>query len=217
LLPAVNETLFSRTAKAPMRSSSACDVVVVDAVVIEVPLFAPLAVLSSRPDPETKPENSSALIALGATCPENVTVIASPLTSAVPTVAEKMTARALPELEFVTSASLVYEFPRLSAQDTVTFDESIASSTMTVLPAATPAAGTVTAIVVLLLVPSELVPITLTNAGAADAGAAVTDIAIAKTSAMPTRELVRADAGIDPCMTGRPSAKLIPLFAPLNY
>src|SRR5204863_6502268 len=99
---------------------------------------------------------------------------------------------------------------------TVTFDESIASSTMTVLPAATPAAGTVTAIVVLLLVPSELVPITLTKAGAAHAGAAVTAIAIAKTSAM-TRELDRADAGIDPCMTGRQRAKLIPLFAALNH
>ncbi len=76
---------------------------------IGLPLFVAFAVLSSRLEPEITPENSRALRALATIAVENVTVMVSPLTSAVVAVVENTTERA-PVIDepFVASASLVY-------------------------------------------------------------------------------------------------------------
>ncbi|MBI3767897.1 MAG: hypothetical protein HY271_05295 [Deltaproteobacteria bacterium] len=85
------------------------------------------------------------------TAVENVIVMLLPFTSAVVTRAEKRMLRApLVAEPFVTSASLVYVLPCVSAHDTVAVDGSIATATMMVFPAATPAAGMVAPIDVLL-------------------------------------------------------------------
>ena len=103
----MKETPLSSTATAPMRSSLACVVVVVDPDDTLVTLPVLLVLLSSRLD-ATRPENSRALMAFAVTAAENATVMVLPLTSAVATRAEQRTLRAplVPE-PFVTSTSLV--------------------------------------------------------------------------------------------------------------
>src|SRR5262249_43046760 len=130
--------------------------------------------IRSNIETAASPENSFTLTAF-AVADGNVTVIVLPDTSAVVMREEKTTVRtpAVP-VPFAMSASREYVFPAVSDTVTVPVAGSIAMVTITVLLRATPAAGTVTEIVVPAVV-FPAVPTFFTNAicaAARDAGSA---------------------------------------------
>jgi hypothetical protein len=144
---------------APKSSSAACVVVAVvpDCGLELCPLFE--LVWSSVPI-RVRPENSAAFIARRVTlgC---VIVIVSPLASARTLWAARVTVRT--SAGFVLSTACAYVLPAVSVAVTVPATASIASERMMLFPAATPAAGTVTTMVVPAVVDAA-VPMSLTNA-----------------------------------------------------